>query len=178
MRVTDLQRQSACCQRTPCLKSLISIEILMTTLRSLYGKWHILVHVCQKWRQIAFASPLRLNLRILCTRRTPVRKNLHTWPALPIVFRYSVKGNWRYVEDDLIAALEHPDRVCDVDLDVPGPLLEKMAKVMQQPFTVLTRLSIKSIWDAPTLPGGFLGGSAPSLQKIYLYGVSYPSLPT
>jgi hypothetical protein len=32
--------------------------------------WHILVHVCQRWRQVVFASPLRLNLRILCTRNS------------------------------------------------------------------------------------------------------------
>ena len=30
--------------------------------------WDILVHVCQRWRQVVSASPLRLDLRILCTR--------------------------------------------------------------------------------------------------------------
>jgi hypothetical protein len=24
--------------------------------------WHVLVHVCHKWRQVVFASPLRLHL--------------------------------------------------------------------------------------------------------------------
>ena len=31
-----------------------------------YEEWHILAHVCQKWRYVVFQSPLRLNLRILC----------------------------------------------------------------------------------------------------------------
>ncbi|KAH9056310.1 hypothetical protein EDB87DRAFT_1260555 [Lactarius vividus] len=43
-------------------------------------KWHILVHVCRRWRQITFASPRRLNLQILCIDGTPVRKNLGIWP--------------------------------------------------------------------------------------------------
>ncbi len=33
-------------------------------------------HVCQKWRSVVFGSPRRLNLRLLCTKRTPVREML------------------------------------------------------------------------------------------------------
>src|SRR6266702_978015 len=46
-------------------------------------KWHLLVHICQRWRQIVLESPHRLKLQILCTHRTPVRKNLGIWPAFP-----------------------------------------------------------------------------------------------
>ena len=46
--------------------------------------WHILVHVCPRWRQVVFASPLRLNLQILCTFRTPVRRSLDIWPTFPL----------------------------------------------------------------------------------------------
>jgi hypothetical protein len=53
-------------------------------------KWHFLVHVCQKWRQIVFASPRRLDLQIFCTNKTPVRKNLGIWPALPLVIEYEL----------------------------------------------------------------------------------------
>jgi len=48
----------------------------------------LLVHVCRRWRQIVFASPHRLDLRIVCKSRTPVRKNLGIWPALPILIDY------------------------------------------------------------------------------------------
>ena len=37
--------------------------------------WQALVHVCQKWRNVVFQSPLRLHLRILCSTETPVREN-------------------------------------------------------------------------------------------------------
>ena len=144
-------------------------------------KWHLLVHVCQRWRQIVFASPHRLNLQILCTQRTPVRKNLGIWPVLPIVidYHYSGGGITPDDEDNVITALEHPDQVCYVRLDITGSQLGKMAAVMQEPFPVLTRLFIGSddVY-APVLPGAFLGGSAPSLQEIALSGIPYPTLPT
>ena len=126
-----------------------------------------LVHVCQNWRQLVFASRHRLNLHFLCTHRTPVRKNLGIWPALPIVidYHYSGSGITPNDEDNVICALEHPDHVCYVRLDMTGSQLGKMATVMQEPFPVLTpRLFIGSDdIDAPVLPGTFLGGSAPCL---------------
>ena len=38
--------------------------------------WRTLVHVCQKWRNVVFGSPRRLDLRLYCTARTPVRETL------------------------------------------------------------------------------------------------------
>ncbi|KAI9451450.1 hypothetical protein BJY52DRAFT_1352059 [Lactarius psammicola] len=63
-----------------------------------------LVHVCQRWRYLVFASPSRLNLELLCTHGTPVRKGLGCWPVFPIIVDYddvSPKD-----EDNVIAALE------------------------------------------------------------------------
>ncbi|KAH9172881.1 hypothetical protein EDB89DRAFT_842298 [Lactarius sanguifluus] len=147
--------------------------------------WHFLVHVCQRWRQVVFASPHRLNLQILCTYGTPVRKSLGIWPAFPVVidyrYPYSKRGDTPndHDEDNVIAALEHPDRVCYVGLRITGSLLGKMATVVQKPFPVLTRLFILSEGEnAPVLPGGFLVESAPRLQEITLSCISYPALPT
>src|SRR6266702_1574931 len=144
-------------------------------------KWHLLVRVCQRWRQIAFASPHRLNLQILCTYRTPVRKNLGIWSALSIVvdYAYSGRGITTSDEDNVIAALEHSDRVCYLVLNITGSQLGNMVTVMQEPFTVLTHLSIFSgDGNASVLPAGFLGGSAPCLQTIHLRGIPFPTLPT
>jgi hypothetical protein len=47
----------------------------------LVWKWDVLVHVCKRWRQLVFSSPRRLDLQILCTYGTPVRKNLGIWVA-------------------------------------------------------------------------------------------------
>jgi hypothetical protein len=147
-------------------------------------KWHILVHVCRRWRQIVFASPHRLNLQIHCSFRTPVRNNLGIWPILPIVINYYRPGNviTPSDEDNVIAALEHLDRVCDVRLVLTGSESEKITTVMQQPFPVLMSLHIWHIeptdGSVPVLPVEFLGGSAPRLQEIYLRGCPFPALPT
>ena len=143
-------------------------------------KWHLLVHICHRWRQIVFASPRRLNLQIPCTFRTPVKEHLGIWPAFPIVVVYEDRADVAPIgEDNILAALRHTDRVCEFRFALSGSQLEKMAAVMQEPFPVLTCLSISSTYqDLPDLPPGFLGESAPSLQEISLSGVPYSALPT
>jgi hypothetical protein len=82
-------------------------------------------------------------------------------------------------EDNVIAALEHPDRVCRVSLSVTDSQLGKMSAVIQEPFPVLTYLSISSkCGNELLLPSGFLGGFAPCLQDLDLDGIAFPSLPT
>ena len=102
------------------------------------------------------------------------------WPPIPIVLQY---GNWKSLspsdEDDVIAALKHPDRVSQVSLYKTESQLGKIAAVMHDPFPLLESLRISSNGgDTLTIPFGFLGESAPSSQKIELFGVSYPTLPT
>ena len=144
-------------------------------------KWDLLVQVCPRWRQIVFASPRRLYLQILCTQRTPVRKNISIWPALPIVIIYNPSGGafTPNDEDNVIAALEHPDRVSEVNLDITGLQLRKIAMAMQKPFSALRRVEILSLdVNAPVLPAKFLGGSAPCLHTFSLHRIPFPSLPT
>ena len=152
------------------------------------------MHVCQKWRQVVYDSPLRLDLRLL---KTPVQKNLDLWPTLPISIEYSHPdpySNNRF-EEDIVAALEQRDRVNTVDLrGVTWPQLRKIITVVQEPFPALTSLELSdnvlsgdSWLDdgsnvpvpvlCPVLPSEFLGGSAPCLQTIDLDGIPFPALP-
>ena len=146
-----------------------------------HGAWHSLVHVCRRWRQTIFASPRRLKLKLLCTNGTPVRENLDHFPILPIVIRYGNSFTPRD-EDNLFAALEHPDRVFYIDVYSSNSRLRKMAAVMQKSFPVLTVLQLSSIdgvfWNIPALPHEFLNGSAPSLREISSNAVPFPALPT
>ena len=122
-----------------------------------HREWHKLVHVCRRWRQIIFASPLRLNLRIFCTTGTPVRKNLGIWPAIPICINYGDISSDD--EDNLMAALEHPDRLSDIRfLNLTESQLGKIAAAMQGPSPILTYLTIISDDGnvPPALPSGFL----------------------
>jgi hypothetical protein len=143
--------------------------------------WLILAHVCQRWRQVIFASPLRLNLRILCTNGTPARKNLNIWPTFPIHLEYFYRQAIQAIdEDNIIAALENPDRVYAVGLDVTGPQLGKIVTVMQEPFPALRNLFLFTTQisnDIPVLPSEFLGRSAPCLQRLQLEGIPFPALP-
>ena len=141
--------------------------------------WQILVHVCQRWRQVVFASPLRLNLRILCKPGTPVRKHLDIWPIFPIHIEYMIPEAIEGIDDNIVAALEHPDRVSAVGLyRVTGPQLGTMIAVMQEPFPALTHLCLTCMLnDVPLLPSEFLGRSAPCLRTIKLVGIPFPALP-
>ena len=141
--------------------------------------WVLLVHVCRRWRQVVFSQPLCLELQILCTSITPVKKNLDIWPALPIAissFCYDITND---DEDNIITALKHIDRVWDIKLHVNYSELEKIATVMQEPFPVLKSLYINSQNSkTAALPAKFLGGSAPCLQEIDLNSIPFVELPT
>jgi hypothetical protein len=135
-------------------------------------------HVCRRWRQIIFASPRRLDLQLLCTDGTPFREILGIWPTIPIIVLLW-SGIQPRDEDNLIAALEHPDRVSRIKLSVDESQLGKIATLMQEPLPLLAHLSISShLGNVSALPDGFLGGSAPSLHELELCDVRYQALPT
>ena len=109
-------------------------------------------------------------------------KKLDIWPSLPIVVDgHSHRGRNL---DNLIAAIKHNDRVCEIDLRSffgkwPGQL-EKIVSVMKVPFPALTslNLTLRTVHrTAPVLPDLFLGRSAPRLRHLELGGVSFPALP-
>jgi hypothetical protein len=143
-------------------------------------KWHVLVHVCRRWRQIVFASPLRLDLQLLCTYGTPATKYLACWPAFPIVVSYNSELKLTpNVEDDVIAALEYHSRISQIKLAISSSLWSRMATVMRKPFPALTSLSVYTMdKNVPSIPSGFLGGSAPCLREIQFHGIPTPALPT
>jgi hypothetical protein len=133
------------------------------------------VHVCRKWRNVVFGSPRRLDLRLYCNAKTPVRKMLDVWPPLPIVIVH-IPGKWS--DDSIIAALEHNNRICELVLwHISNSLFEKVLAAMQQPFPALTNLQLGFEDETtPVDPDLFLGGSAPGLQKLYLECIPFPRL--
>jgi hypothetical protein len=111
--------------------------------------WHTLVHVCRQWRQVVFASPRSLNLRLLCTDKKPVTKLLGIWPDLPIVVSFnpslSVPVGGVHDTHNIVTALKCPDRVCEINLcDVPYSLSCKFASI-EGPFPALTSLQLSSV---------------------------------
>jgi F-box-like len=152
---------------------------------ALFGpwEWHRLAHVCQRWRSVIFASPRRLNLRLVYTYRKPVRKDLECWPPLPISIWYPRLVLYHPLspadEANVISALEFPDRICEINLTLTRPLLEKLTPLMQDPYPTLEYLQLGSrdLMESLVLPSGFLGGSTPQLRQIDLDGTPFPTLP-
>ena len=145
--------------------------------------WHRLVHVCRRWRQIIFASPLRLDLQLLCTYRTPVRRGLGYWPAFPLVIHYDYHWDMDRTpddEDNIFVALKQRDRVRHINLRASSLLLGELLAAMKEPFPALRYLEL-SCEDmdgaAPVFPSEFLGGSA-RLHEICLSYISFPGIPT
>jgi hypothetical protein len=139
--------------------------------------WRTLVHVCKQWRSVVFSSPRRLDLRLFCTNRRPVKKLLDIWPPLPIYIcaHYFRQSPLRGV-NNLMAVLKQPNRVRGIWIwGAPNSLLKR--SVAMKPFPALTRLILSSNDEkAPVLPDSFLGGSAPRLQTFRLAGIPFPGI--
>jgi hypothetical protein len=144
--------------------------------KSPQSSWHVLVHVCQTWRYIVFASPRRLHLQLICNGKTPVRKALGVWPRLPIIISDPAAAA-HLGGVNIIAAVGHHDRVCKINLGgLTSGLLERLSTTMQVSFPALTYLNLRFYnalalgaarpESAPVLPNSFLGGSAPRLQSL------------
>ena len=167
--------------------ALLEIFDLYRISRSRIQWWSLLVRICRRWREIIFGSPLRLNLQILCTHETPVKRYLGIWPAFPIVIDYpprkptTTRVNNKKKEN-IIAALKHPSRISFIRLHVfglDGMQATNILKAMEEPFPVLTHLEIDLDWEKePVIPVEFLGGSSPRLQEMTLSSFPYPALPT
>ena len=141
--------------------------------------WQSLVHVCRRWRNIVFGSPRRLNLRLFCGDETLVKDTLDVWPPLPLVIQGRAYHCQNKSTGNVIAALEHNDRVCRIDLWGRNRLpIVNASAAMQQPFPELTDLVIKIRFSTETpLPDSLLGGSAPRLKRLHLSGIPFPGLP-
>jgi len=138
--------------------------------------WQLLVHVCRRWRILVFASPRRLNLRLLCTPETPARDTVNIWPALPLLIRGKITSTAGL--DNIIIALGQRNRVCHVNLEgLADRQLESILAAMQVPFPELTELTLLSPDEMqPVIPDSFLGGSAPQLRSFELKGILFPGL--
>jgi hypothetical protein len=135
--------------------------------------------VCRRWRGVVFGSPRRLNLRLVCTSKTPARDTLDVWPALPLLVQdrhFQTDG-----VDSVVAVLERSDRVNNIELYAnSSPPVEEVLAAMQGPFPELTELQLRLQGKTGTvraLPDSFLGGSAPRLRLLRLENTPFPGLP-
>lgn len=161
------------------LPGYVLLEIFSFYVAAAYheDEWHTLVHVCQKWRSVAFASPRRLGLRLLCSEGRLAKKTLEVWPVLPIIVKDYYAENLQLEHANVMDMLKYKDRIYEVNFQfVPSPLLEGIATIMV-PLPALTCLMLQSKDEsALALPDSFLGGSAPRLQELSLDGIASPAV--
>jgi hypothetical protein len=137
--------------------------------------WIILAHVCQKWRDIVFGSPSRLNVRLYFQASRSVRVMLDTWPPLPIDIWGSDLRLWDV--NNIVAALEHNDRIHKIELwNSSLSHVEQALAAMQKPFPSLTELTVNFFNERVVLvvPDLFLSGSAPLLRSLRLRSIQVP----
>ena len=146
---------------------------------SLPWKWHRLAHVCQRWRFLVFASPRRLDLQLVYTFKSPVRKTLDFWPNLPIAISYPSRRLAPDDENNVVAALKHPERICELHLIMAKTLWSKSDASMRAPFPALEclRLTSQDKIRPLALPEQFLDGSISQLRNIHLASIAFPTLP-
>jgi len=101
---------------------------------------------------------------------------LDIWPPLPIVISGHSPSVWDI--DNILAALEHNSRVCQIELwPIPISLFDNLLAAMEKPFLALKSLELSSEDEtAPVDPDSFLGGSAPRLQSFSLTHIPFPGL--
>jgi hypothetical protein len=148
--------------------------------RSMFWKWHRLIHVCRRWRAVVFGSPNFLNLRLVYGPRTRLELT-DIWPPLPIAITNYLGTLFPEDYDFDSAIVHHNRRVYDIYLAGLNNLaLQRLASGMRVQFPALINLSLRLFDDsgpAPVLPNQFLGGSAPNLESLALYSIPFPALP-
>ena len=164
----------------------VLLKIFKRFVDEMYGRydetseeWRTLVHICQRWRNLAFTYPYHLNLQLFC--KPPwrsVKKMLDIWSELPI-FIYAWDHPDQKAKYEVAAALKLNHRVSRIYfLKTSDSAWDTFVPLMQQPFPALTHLCVLpygTIKDP--ISRSFLGGSAPFLRDLILNGVPFPALP-
>jgi hypothetical protein len=141
-------------------------------------KWHRLVHVCQRWRSVVFASPNFLDLGLVCHPGTRMEL-IGIWRPLPIIIT-DILDTFISEDRDFDAAIVYHNRICEINLiSLTRSQLQRLASAMQVQFPALIhlRLQFKMTGPSPALPDGFLSESVPRLQSLELYSIAFPTLP-
>jgi hypothetical protein len=127
--------------------------------------WYKLAQVCRKWRYLILASPIRLDIHLLCSYCVPVADILAHSASLPLAIWYTSGDREMTAKDEegALLALSHRDRVHRISLCMPASKLGKFVKAMDEEFPILERICIGS------QPGDSTGQMFPRTFKHPIY---------
>jgi len=141
--------------------------------------WYKLVHVCQRWRYLILGSASHLGLSLVCAHATPVADMLATSPHpshLPLIIDHLDEKHdiTAELEEGILHALQHCNRVRRIRLRMSVPNLQKFVVAIDNDFPLLEYLYIVPMAKdntSITLPGKF---QAPRLRHLILENFSLP----
>jgi hypothetical protein len=138
--------------------------------------WYTLAQVSRAWRRVILASPVQLDLHLLCTYGVPVADMLTHSPPFPLIIFYNDSDREMTAEDNegALLAISHRDRVRRISLCIPAPNLEKFMAVMDEEFPVLECICLGSkLEDSRRLvfPTTF---QAPNLSHVWTDSIGFP----
>src|SRR5712672_2540428 len=144
-------------------------------------RWHILAHVCQRWRHLIFGSLHHLGARLVIPRNS-LKTPSDSWPILPVSVWYESEDCMSSEQEaKAVAAFENSDRIREISLPVTMVYLFWGHLRNKKSFQELEHLVLsesRRFFSPTALPYEFLGGPSPRrLRNILLNGVHLPTLP-
>ncbi|KAH9994174.1 hypothetical protein BJV77DRAFT_313349 [Russula vinacea] len=149
--------------------------------------WFNLIHVCNRWRTVMFASPSRLDLYFVLGPNQKgdmktIMSRRHS-PPLPIEIDFNGwfeswgKSVTTKEMDRILAALKQPDRIRGITLTGSADDLNKLFKATRRPFPALENLALcERNYERLNIPAAFLKGTDLHLRTLRLQHVSLPSI--
>ena len=164
------------------LLKIFDIYRLNSPLGGRLWEWYTLAQVCKRWRSVLFASSRSLELKVFCTYNSPVREILSTSLDFPVIARYGGFPESNLLtaddEDGIVALLDQPARLFELQLNATAPIMERMATMglKRELFLVLEYLRLSTRTEPELfLPSDF--GGTPGLRTLWMVRVALPSFP-
>ena len=140
--------------------------------------WYTLAWVCRRWRSLILASPSYLGTSLVCRPMTPVADMLAHSPPFPLIIdhtpQFKLETNAAGVEEKILLALKHRDRVRRIRLLVHDPPLKRLVEAIDEGFPFLEYLHIQPQTVPDTnlsLPSTL---RAPHLRHLVLHDFAFP----
>ena len=152
------------------------IHILWGTTWGCERWWYKLAWVCRRWRRIILASPSYLGISLVWMCGATIPDMLAHSPPFPLIIDYipMFETNTPKVEERLILALKHRDRISRIRIWVDVPPWERLTEAIGEEFPLLEYLYLRPWARGNTnlsLPSTL---RAPRLRHLVLVDFAFP----
>ena len=142
--------------------------------------WYKISWVCQRWRRLILASPFYLGISLICRCGIPLVDMLAHSPPFPLIIDHlhQLETSTAEVEERVLLALKHRDRVRRIRLRVFDTLSESVIEAIDERFPLLEYLYIQPPIARLMRPNSNLSLPstlrAPHLRHLVLSNFTFP----